>query len=133
MQPLTRYVGIPSTAFMALLALTACQSVSDVTRERVSAADAAVQQAQQSVGTQESAAVELQHAKDSLEQAKRELSKKNGQSAERWARAAQLDAELAIAKSQSAASRKAADELLASIEQLRRESQRAPAGSSETR
>ena len=46
------------------------------------------------------------------------------QPAERYAQLAQLDAELAVAKSQSASARKAADELLASIKQLRQEAQR---------
>jgi hypothetical protein len=134
MQRLTSYVGISSTALLVLLATTGCESVSDLTRERVSRAEASVQQAQQSVGTQESAAIELQRARDSLEEAKRALSKKEAQKAERYAQTAQLDAELAIAKSQSAASRKAANELLASIEQLRQEAQRpAPAASSESR
>jgi hypothetical protein len=124
MQRLKSYVGVSSTALVALLAVSACGSVSEVTRERVARSDAAVQQAQQTVGTQESAAVELQSARDNLAQAKQALADKNEKKAERFAQGAQLDAELAIAKSQSAASRKAANELLASIEQLRQETQR---------
>jgi hypothetical protein len=66
----------------------------------------------------------LQRAKDNLEQAKAALNKKEGQKAERYAQLAQLDAELAISKSQSASARKAADEVLASIQTLRQEAAR---------
>jgi hypothetical protein len=111
---------------VGMLMLSACGSVSEVTRERVARSDAAVAQAQQSVGTEESAAIELQRARDNLDQAKRALSDKDEKKAERFAQAAQLDAELAIAKSQSAASRKAANELLVGIQQLREEATRAP-------
>jgi hypothetical protein len=44
--------------------------------------------------------------------------------ADRYAQLAQLDAELAVSKSQSASARKAADELLASIKTLRQEAER---------
>jgi ABC-type transporter Mla subunit MlaD len=129
MQRLISHVGVLSIAAFGLT-VSACGSVSDVTRERVARSEAAVQQAQQTVGTQESAAVELQRARDNLEQAKKALADKNDKKAERFAQSAQLDAELAVAKSQSAASRKAANELLASIQQLRQESQRQSPGQS---
>lgn len=111
------------------LALTAvllagCSGVSDLTKERVARSETSVQQAQQTIGNSEQGAVELQRAKESLEQARRAIKDGKEQPAERYAQLAQLDAELAVSKSQSASARKAADELLASIKQLRQEAQR---------
>jgi chromosome segregation ATPase len=83
-----------------------------------------VQQAQQTIGNSEQGAIELQRAKDSLDHARQAMKDGKEQPAERYAQLAQLDAELAVAKSQSATARKAADELLASIKQLRQEAQR---------
>ncbi len=104
--------------------LAACGGVSDLTRERVGRSETAVQQAQQTIGNSEQGAVELQRAKDSLERARGALKDQNEQQATRYAQLAQLDAELAVSKSQSASARRAADELLASIKQLRQESER---------
>lgn len=104
--------------------LAACGGVSDLTRERVGRSETAIQQAQQTIGNSEQGAVELQRAKESLEQARRALKDGNEQQATRYSQLAQLDAELAVSKSQSASARKAADELLASIKQLRQESER---------
>jgi hypothetical protein len=104
--------------------LAACGGVSDLTRERVARSETSVQQAQQTVGSSEQGAVELQRAKENLDGARRALKDGKEQLAERHAALAQLDAELAISKSQSAAARKAADELLASIKTLRQEAQR---------
>lgn len=111
------------------LALTAvllagCGGVSDLTKERVARSETLVQGAQQTVGNSEQGAIELQRAKESLEQARRAMKDGKEQPAERYAQLAQLDAELAISKSQSASARKAADEMLASIKQLRQEAQR---------
>lgn len=104
--------------------LAGCGGVSDLTRERVARSETSVQQAQQTIGNSEQGAVELQRAKESLEQARRALNDKNEQQATRYAQLAQLDAELAVSKSQSASTRKAADELLASIKTLRQEADR---------
>jgi len=101
-----------------------CGGVSEVTKERVARSETSVQQAQQTVGTSEAGAVELQRAKEQMEAARRELSRENSKQAERFASQAQLTAELAIAKAQSAQARRAADELLASIETLRQEAAR---------
>lgn len=114
--------GLPLLGALAVLA--GCSNVSEVTKERVARSDSSVQQAQQAVGRSEAGAVELQRGKDNLEQAKAALNKKENQKAERYAQLAQLDAELAVSKSQSAAARKAADELLASIQTLRQEAAR---------
>ena len=83
-----------------------------------------MQQAQQTIGNSEQGAVELQRAKENLDGARRAMKDGNEQQAERYAQLAQLDAELAVSKSQSAAARKAADELLASIKTLRQEAER---------
>jgi hypothetical protein len=109
---------------LAVGAVAGCSSVPEVTKDRVARSETTVQQAEQTVGRSESGAVEIQRAKDHLEQARAALNKKQREPAERYAQLAQLDAELAIAKSQSAAARRAADELLASIKTLREEASR---------
>jgi chromosome segregation ATPase len=114
-------VALPIVGLLAASALTGCSSVSDVTKERVARSEQSYQQAQQAVGNSEAGAIELQRSKDNLAQAKAALDKKKQEPAERYAQLAQLDAELALSKAQSAQARKAADELLASIQQLRQE------------
>lgn len=115
--------GLP-VVVLAAGVLAGCSSVSEVTKDRVARSENSLQQAEQTLGRSEAGAVELQRAKDHLEQAKAALNKKEGEKAERHARLAELDAELAISKSQSAAARKAADELMASIQTLRQEAAR---------
>jgi hypothetical protein len=109
---------------LAAAMLAGCGGVSDLTRERVARTETSVQQAQQTVGNSEAGAIELQRAKESLDTARREMKDGNEQQAERYAQLAQLDAELAVSKSQSASARRAADELLASIKTLRQEAER---------
>ena len=116
--------AMPVLGALAIGLLAGCSSVSEVTKERVARSESSLQQAQQAVGRSEAGAVELQRAKDNLEKAKAALNSKKPEPAERYAQLAQLDAELAIAKSQSASARKAADELLASIQTLRQEAAR---------
>ena len=113
--------GLPIVGVLAAGVLVGCSSVSEVTKERVARSETSFQQAQQAVGRSEAGALELQRAKDNLEQAKVALDKKESTKAERYAQLAQLDSELAMSKSQSAAARRAADELTASIQQLRQE------------
>jgi chromosome segregation ATPase len=118
-----------------LLALTAvllagCGGVSALTKERVARSESSVQQAQQTIGSSEQGAIELQRAKDNLDHARQAIKDGKEKPADRYAQLAQLDAELAVAKSQSASARKAADELLASIKQLREETQRQSGGPS---
>jgi hypothetical protein len=107
-----------------LTTLGACTDMSALTKERVAQSDTSVQQAQQAVGRSEAGAIELQQAKDKLSDAKIALGKNQQQAAEHSAAQAHLYAELAIAKSQSASARKAAEEVLASVEVLRTETQR---------
>jgi hypothetical protein len=108
----------------ALGLISACSSVSNLTNERVAQSETSVQQAQQTVGKSEQGAVELQQARERLEAAKSALEKGQQQQAERSAAQAHLYAELAVAKSQSADARKAADEVLASLNTLRQETER---------
>lgn len=113
--------------------LAGCGSVSDVTRERVARSESVVQQSQQTIGNAEAGAIDMQRAKELLAAAQRELNEeKNGPAAERYANQAQLTSELAVAKTQSASARKAADELMASIETLRQEASRGSSGTSTT-
>lgn len=110
----------------AVSLLAGCGGVSELTKERVARSETVVTAATQTVGSSETGALELQRAKDNLAQAQAALKDGDEKSAERYAQHAQLGAELAIAKSQSGAARKAADEVLASIETLRREAARSP-------
>jgi flagellar motility protein MotE (MotC chaperone) len=119
--------GGATTLVMAIAAaagLAGCGGVSDLTRERVGRSETSVQQAQQTVGNQEVGQVELQRAKENLDQARRHLKDGDEKQADRYAQLAQLDAEIAVAKSQSARDRKAAEELRASIQTLRQEAER---------
>jgi chromosome segregation ATPase len=115
---------VPLSLAVSATVLSACGGVSELTRERVGRSETAVQQAQQTIGNSEQGAVELQRAKQSLEQARAALKSSDEKQATRYAEIAELDAELAVAKSQSASARKAADELLASIKTLRQEAER---------
>lgn len=104
--------------------LSACGGVSNLAKERVAQSETSVQQAQQALGKSEHGAVELQQAREKLNAARSALAKGQGKEAERSAAQAHLYAELAVAKSQSADARKAANELLASLDVLRRETER---------
>ncbi len=115
-------VLIVGTSILATLG--ACSNVSALTKERVARSDTSVQQAQQTVGSSEAGAIELQQARDKLDAAKSALANDRPQQAERSAAQAHLYAELAIAKAKSASARKAADEVLASVETLRQEAER---------
>jgi hypothetical protein len=108
----------------AVSLLVGCGGVSELTKERVARSETAVQSATQTIGNAETGAVELQRAKENLAKAQAALKAEKEKEAERYAQYAQLSAELAVAKSQSGAARKAADEVLASVETLRREAAR---------
>jgi chromosome segregation ATPase len=122
--------GIPLSIAAAGL-LAACGGVSDLTKERVARSQTSVEQAQQTIGNSEEGAVDLQRAKENLDAARRALKDGNEQQAERFAQLAQLDAELAVSRSQSANARKAANELLASIKTLRQEADRSSSAPTE--
>jgi hypothetical protein len=116
-------LGLPLGIGMLAL-LSACTGVSAVTKERVAQGETSVQQAQQTLGQSEHGAVELQQAKEKIAAAKDALAKGRHEEAERSAAQAHLHAELAMAKSQSTTARKSAEEVLASLEMLRRETER---------
>jgi hypothetical protein len=109
----------------ALGLLSACSGVSSLTKERVAQSETSVQQAQQTAGKSEHGAMELQQAQDRLNAAKSALAKGEEQEAERAAAQAHLYAELAVAKSQSGDARKAANDVAASVNMLRQETERA--------
>lgn len=115
--------GLPVLIAIATL-MVGCGGVSEMTKDRVARSDVAVKQASQTLGNSEAGAVELQQARDHLDQAKRALDAKEEDEALRHARQAELASELAVARSQSASARRAADELQASIRTLREEAQR---------
>lgn len=111
----------------ATLAILGGCGVSQVTKDTVARADQRVQQAQQALGSSEGGAVELQRARDHLEQAKKAVKDGDETPAQRHAKQAELDVELAVAKAQQASARKAASELQASIQQLKQEAERSGA------
>ena len=111
-------------SLVAIATLSACSSISDVTKERVSTSTVAVNQSEQTLGRSEDGMVELQRAKESLAAAQGAVARKDDKGAQRFASQAQLHANLAVAQSQSAAARRAADEVLASTNALRQESER---------
>ena len=115
-------VAVPLALAAGLLA--GCGGISDLTKERVARSETSVQQAQQTIGNSEQGAVELQRAKGNLDAARKAMKDGDEKTTERYAQLAQLDAELAVSKSQTATARKAADEMLASIKQLRQEAER---------
>jgi hypothetical protein len=115
-------IGGPLVLAAGLLA--GCGGISDLTRERVARSETSVQQAQQTVGNSEQGALELQRAKENLDSARKAMKDGDEKQTQRYAQLAELDAQLAVSKSQSAAARKAADELLASIKTLRQEAER---------
>ncbi len=115
---------LPALSVVALAALTACSGVSELTRQQVARSDTAVKQATATIGNSEAGAVELQRAKETYARAQKAVEMNDDTQAQRLAVQAELDAQLAVAKSQNAAARKAADDVLASIQTLRQESER---------
>jgi chromosome segregation ATPase len=114
-------IVLPALGVASLGLLAGCGSISEMTKEHVARSETAVMQAQQTVGNSEHGALELQSARDHLAEAKNAVQDKKDKPADRHAEQARLDAELAVAKSQTASARKAADELQASIRTLRQE------------
>ena len=123
--PARNAVALAFGASILLGSLSAYGSdASDLAKERVAQSDTSVEQARQTVGKSEHGTVELQQAGDKLDAAKSALAKKDWKEAERAAAQSHLFAELAVAKSQSADARKSANEVLASVEVLRQETER---------
>jgi Domain of unknown function (DUF4398) len=124
MSALLTKIGAPAAAVAMLALLAGCGGVSELTKERVARSETQVKQAEQTVGNSENGALELERARNHLRQAQRALDDDDETEAERHAQLAQLDADLAIARAQSASARRAADELQASIRTLREEADR---------
>ncbi|HKQ16582.1 MAG TPA: DUF4398 domain-containing protein, partial [Steroidobacteraceae bacterium] len=101
---MTRIAG---SLVLAAGLLSGCGGISDLTRERVARSETSVKQAQQTVGNSEQGALELQHAKENLDSARKAMKDGDEQQTQRYAQLAELDAQLAVSKSQSAAARKA--------------------------
>lgn len=118
-----RSVGLLALA-LSMSVIGACSDVSAVTKERVARSNVAVQEAQRTIGQTETGAIELQKAKQHLEAANNALAQGQRKVAEERAEQAQLHAELAVAKVQSAEARRAANEVMASTETLRSEIER---------
>jgi hypothetical protein len=106
------------------LQIAACGGVSELTKENVNRAETEVLRAQQTIGNSEHGALELQRARDHVESAKHAVAEGDERPAASHAQQAHLDAELAVARAQSAVARKAADEVQASVRTLREEAQR---------
>ena len=66
----------PVYVALAVVAAGCSSGVSELTKDRVSRSEVAVQQAQQAIGNSESGAVELQHARDDLDRAKQAVAAK---------------------------------------------------------
>lgn len=107
-------------AFTVLAGCTASQA----TKENVARSETAVTQAQQALGNSEHGALELQNARNDLDQAKQAVKDGDDQRAQQFAHEATLNAELATAKSRTATARKLADDVQASIQTLRQEAER---------
>lgn len=105
---------------LAVFGLTACGAKVPSPDSQVSLATSAISQAE-SFGAYESAPVELRDAREKLSQAKQAMRAEDNLTAQRLAEEAIVDANLAQAKSRTAKSRKAVEELKASIRTLQEE------------
>lgn len=122
-----RFLKVTAPASLAVAAvslLVACGGISPTTKERVAQIETSVTQAQTTIGSSEAGAVELQKAREHLAAARQAMDGGKEGQALRHATEAQVNAELAVAKSQSATARKSAEDTLASIETLRKEAAR---------
>jgi Domain of unknown function (DUF4398) len=111
-------------AGVATVALLSACGASKVTEDAIARSETKFQQAQQALGNSEGGAMELQRANTHLQQAKEAAKDGDDKPAQQHAQQAELDVDLAVAKAQNATAHKANDELQASIQQLRQESQR---------
>lgn len=114
------YAALPALFAMSLVAGCAGGAF---TKDDLEQTRNAVAQAEQS-GIDKSGAVDLSNAKDKVARADRALEEGDEEQAERLANEARVDAEFAVAVSQAQSAQRAAQELSAGIETLRRESER---------
>jgi hypothetical protein len=125
-QAVTRVAALAAVA-LSVTTLAGCTTVSEATKQRVASSGITLQQAQETIGRSEDGMMELQHAKESLDAAQKAVAEPDDKEAQRMAARAELQAQLAVAQSQSAAARRAAAEVAASTDSLRSESDRASA------
>jgi hypothetical protein len=106
----------------AAIWLSAC-AANPVADEKIAVAKVSLQRAEQA-GAPQAAPLELSAARDKLSRAEKANADHNLKPATEFAEEANIDAQVAEATAQQQRSRKAATEFDASIEALRRESQR---------
>ena len=104
---------------LALLILPGCASTGDMPREQMAVARASVDRASGPAGAD--APVEVSQARDKLERANAAVARKDYDDARRLAEQAEVDANLAEAKSHSVRSDRALREVREGIRQLREE------------
>lgn len=108
---------------LGLLALTGCAPTMQPPTSQLALAESAVDKATAS-GAYEYAPLELKTAQDKVDQAKTSIQTKDYVKAERLLQQAEIDAQLAEAKSSTTKSQKAVDSLQQGIDLLREEIQR---------
>lgn len=111
--------GLFAVVTIALLGLAGCASSGDIPREQMAVARAAVDRAAGPAGAD--APVEVSQAREKLERATAAVARKDYDVARRLAEQAEVDANLAEAKSHSVRSDRALKEVREGIRQLREE------------
>lgn len=110
---------LAALAALAVLTLGGCASTGDMPREEMAVARAAVERAAGPAGAD--APIEVSQAREKLERANAAVARKDYDVARRLAQQAEVDANLAEAKSHSARSDRALLEVREGIRQLRAE------------
>jgi septal ring factor EnvC (AmiA/AmiB activator) len=118
-KPTRPLATLAAVAALAVLTLAGCASTGDMPREEMAVARAAVDRAAGPAGAD--APVEVSQARDKLERANAAVARKDYDVARRLAEQAEVDANLAEAKSHSARSDRALMEVREGIRQLREE------------
>ena len=113
------FAAFTSVAVLLGLALGGCASTGDLPREEMAVARAAVDRAAGPAGAD--APVEVSQAREKLERANAAVARKDYDVARRLAEQAEVDANLAEARSHSARSDRALQEVREGIRQLRAE------------
>jgi hypothetical protein len=111
--------ALATIAALAVLALGGCASTGDMPREEMAVARAAVDRAAGPAGAD--APIEVSQAREKLERANAAVARKDYDVARRLAQQAEVDANLAEAKSHSTRSDRALFEVREGIRQLRAE------------
>lgn len=111
--------ALAAVAALAVLTVAGCASTGDMPREQMAVARAAVDRAAGPAGAD--APVEVADARNKLERATAAVARKDYDDARRLAEQAEVDANLAEAKSHSVRSSRALQEVREGIRQLREE------------